>query len=1114
MIELPAGSDRLVRAIVFEAPERLHELSAWTEHTPFAFWIIDAVRPRMLVELGVQSGVSYCAFCQAVQALALSTACYAVDTWAGDPHTNPSDLPDTGEVLGELRRYHDRRYGSFSTLVQSSFLEARAGFADGSVDLLHIDGYHLYEAVRDDFESWLPKLSDRAVVLFHDINERHGDFGAWRFWEEIRTRYPSFHFLHAHGLGVLAVGREQSDAVRWLTSLAEVDAGAVRSFFAARGREVQDRVDRHRAERRLQETEAQAADLVKTVEAERQLRLEALRNLDGVNTEIAYRQGVIDEARRQIAEQKAKVEAVTAEIAAVQANEAELEDQLTDQGRRHEKLLAQTRLLEHRVAAYESSTSWRLTAPLRVAGRVVLRLRRILRFANHRFELSPAIPLEHPEASKEPAAWYRATSSRDRLPDRWVSLTYSGSAGPIFLMLFVDQGDGKWVPIALPSFKGHLKGHIFRLPNSVVGLRLKVQGSEEALSAPPVMSIREVGEAELLALVGWRQRHRIRPALRYLLRNGVRATVARMGEVYACQEGENYQRWVEIYDTLSTADRTAIAAHIATFLRQPMISVVVPVYNTPEAYLRAMLESVLTQLYPNWELCIADDASTHPHVRPVLEEYARRDPRVKVVYRTENGHISAASNSALELASGSYVALLDHDDLLSEHALYLVAVAITDHPDADVFYSDEDKIDEDGVRSAPYFKPDWGHELLLGQNYVSHLGVYRREAIQAVGGFRLGFEGSQDYDLLLRVVAVTKGPIVHLPWILYHWRLFPGAGTFSSTQLDTASAAARRAIGEHLAGRGVEAKVETTPTSYHRAVRSDLAAWPKVSAIVPTRDHVAMLRTCVEGLLQRTDYPDIELIIANNSSRKPETLAYFEEISADPRVRVLDCLGPFNYSAINNAAIRASTGEIVLLLNNDIEIIGAGWLKEMVKHAVRPEVGAVGAKLLYPDNTLQHGGVVLGLHGVAGHLHIGLPHDSPGYFGWLSLARNVSAVTAACLVLRRSVFEETGGLDEINLKVAFNDVDLCLKITELGYQILWTPEATLFHLESKSRGSDMSAEHFARFQREVAYMRARWGPRLDRDPFFNPNLSLTATTPIVGFPPRREKPWLNGTTIR
>ncbi|MBM3549885.1 MAG: glycosyltransferase family 2 protein [Alphaproteobacteria bacterium] len=638
-------------------------------------------------------------------------------------------------------------------------------------------------------------------------------------------------------------------------------------------------------------------------------------------------------------------------------------------------------------------------------------------------------------------------------------------------------------------------------------MRLKVQASREALTGTPAIVLRELGQTELGARLLWRQRERFPRALSYLFRHGFRATVARATEAYGEQTADLYHRWIESYDDLTAADRAAIAAHIETLRDPPLISVVVPVYNTDERHLRSMLDSVIAQLYPKWELCIADDASPAPHVRRVLEEYAARDTRVKLVFREKNGHISAASNSALELASGSHVALLDHDDLLSEHALYIAAVAIGDHPDADAFYSDEDKINDAGRRTEPYFKPDFGIDLLFGQNFVSHLGVYRLQAIKDVGGFRLGFEGSQDYDLMLRILARTKGPVVHMPWVLYHWRLFPGAGTFSSTQVEKASDAGRRAIEAYLESKGVKAEVQPWVHAYHRTVRADPAVWPKVSAIVPTRDLLPVLKTCVEGVLERTDYDNIELVIANNDSKEAETLAYFDKLRGDPRVRIFDYPGPFNYSAINNAAIRSSTGEIVLLLNNDIEVIDRHWLKEMVKHALRPEIGAVGAKLLYPDNTLQHGGVVLGLNGVAGHLHAGVPADSPGYFGWLKLARDVSASTAACLALRRSVFDEVGGLDEVNLKVAFNDVDLCLKVTEKGYRILWTPEATLYHWESKSRGNDLSSQHFARFQAEVAHMRERWGPRLDRDPFHNPNLSLSTAHPVMAFPPRREIPW-------
>ena len=1073
--------DLLYRPFVFETPERLSELSAWTEHTPFAMWVIEAVRPRVLVELGTHAGVSYCAFAQAVKRLALPTACYAVDTWQGDAHTNKSEAAYSGNVLDELRRHHDPRYGSFSTLVRATFADALPGFADGSIDLLHIDGYHTYEAVRGDLETWLPKLSRRAVVLFHDINERGGDFGAWRFWDEVRTRHPSYHFLHGHGLGVLAIGPDQPESICWLTGLDETAAAIVRDFFAARGRSVRVLVDLDVSDRRGKAAQVHADNLgnahdavrIELADAYRQLHEANLRTQE-VNAQAIWRQGVIDEAHRRIA-----------------------------------VLDSEIRFLENRILGFETSTSWRLTAPVRLGGRLLGRLRYLLRSTQHRIELKRCPPIEVTDTPTGHADWYEAKSSRPRLPTRWVSFTYAGPRydGTIFLTLYVDHGDGHWHPVSVPSIKGRLDGHLIRLPDGIFGLRVKVQCSAETLPDTPDLSFREIGEAELVMRTVWQQRGRVPSALAFLLRNGVSATLARFNEVYAQQDFDLYERWIASYDTLTEADRGAIAAHIRALPEHPLISVLVPVYNTPERYLRAMLDSVLAQLYPHWELCIADDASTASHVRPVLEDYASRDARVRVVFRETNGHISAASNSAMDLAAGSHVALLDHDDLLAEHALYIAAAAINENPAADAFYSDEDKIDDEGRRRDPYFKSDFGFDLLLGQNYVSHLGVYRLDAIKAVGGFRLGFEGSQDYDLVLRILAATKGPIVHMPWVLYHWRLFPGAGTFSSTQIEKASESARKAIGEHLSGKDVDAEVLPWVHAYHRVVRAAPPIWPKVSVIVPTRDHLSVLRTCVEGVLERTDYPDIELVIANNDSLESETLAFFEELRGDARVRVVDFPGPFNYSAINNAAVRASSGEVVVLLNNDIEVIDGRWLKEMVKHAVRPEVGAVGAKLLYPDNTLQHGGVVLGLNGVAGHLHTGVPADSPGYFGWLKIAHDVSAVTAACLALRRSVFEEVGGLDEANLKVAFNDVDLCLKITEKGYTIIWTPEATLYHWESKSRGNDLSSQHFTRFQGEVAYMRERWGPRLDRDPFFNPNLSLSTAHPVVAFPARRERPW-------
>jgi O-antigen biosynthesis protein len=590
------------------------------------------------------------------------------------------------------------------------------------------------------------------------------------------------------------------------------------------------------------------------------------------------------------------------------------------------------------------------------------------------------------------------------------------------------------------------------------------------------------------------------PLLHYLergIREGRRATAV-----------DPYKEWADAYDTLSEADRIAVRAHIEQLAWHPTISVVVPVYNTDERCLCDMIESVRKQIYPRWELCIADDASTAPHVKRVLEEFRKRDPRVRIVYRPLNGQISAASNSALEIATGDFVALLDHDDVLAEHALYMVAHAINVHPDADIFYSDEDKLDAAGRRFDPYFKPDWNEELFYGQNYINHLGVYRTSAMRAAGGFRAGFEGSQDYDLTLRLKAASHGPIVHIRHILYHWRIFAGATTYSSTQLDTATVAARRAIKEHLGLLGERATVVGAATgNYHRILHQEPDRWPKVSVIIPTRDHVDLLAQCIEGLLEKTDYPDLEIIIADNESIDAKTKTFFMEV-AQRGVRILPSPGAFNFSRINNAAAREARGDVLLFLNNDVSVIDRSWLKEMIVHAARPAIGAVGARLLYPDGTIQHGGVVLGIGGVAGHIHRGASRNDPGYFGRLMLTQDISCVTAACMAVPKAVFEKVGGFDEENLAVAFNDVDLCIRIREAGYRIIWTPYAELYHAESKSRGSDHSPTNIDRFRHEVRYVRRRWPEQIARDPFFSPNLSLETVRVELAFPPRLRRPWL------
>ena len=583
-----------------------------------------------------------------------------------------------------------------------------------------------------------------------------------------------------------------------------------------------------------------------------------------------------------------------------------------------------------------------------------------------------------------------------------------------------------------------------------------------------------------------------------------------------------YENWINVYDRHTLGSMTALAANIRHFAHQPLISVLLPVYNTPEPWLIRAIESVTAQAYSRWELCIADDASTAPHVRPVLERFAA-DPRIKVVFRETNGHISAASNSALALATGEWVALLDHDDELAPHALYELAALLNARPDTDLVYSDEDKIDKDGRRHSPYFKPDFLPDLFTGQNYLTHLAAYRTARVRELGGFRIGFEGSQDWDLALRYVErIPPGRIRHVPKVLYHWRTLAGSTALQPDEKTYPGEAARKALAEHFERLGEAVELVPIAGGHWRVKRPLPAPPPLVSLIVPTRNGVQLLRRCVGSILEKTTYPAYEILVVDNGSDDPETLAYLHALEARTApalagvppgrigVRLLRDAAPFNYSALNNRAVRAARGEIVGLLNNDLEVINGDWLEEMAAQAARPGIGCVGAMLYYPNDTVQHAGVVLGVGGVAAHAFRDLERGREGRFNRARLVQNYSAVTAACLVIRKAVYEQVGGLDETELAVAFNDIDFCLKVRAAGYHNLWTPFAELYHHESASRGADDTEAKQERFRRETETMLARWGPELAADPAYNPNLTLELTDFSLAALPRAWKPWQTG----
>ena len=690
----------------------------------------------------------------------------------------------------------------------------------------------------------------------------------------------------------------------------------------------------------------------------------------------------------------------------------------------------------------------------------------------------------------DPAVVFSLDPSVTTGPAVEIAFSVAGARSRAKGLIYVDYGGGfseEQTLSLFPNGRTHYAAHLAS-PRDIVALRWDPDNTDGAIDILKIIA-RPVASDEFAAAMTtaeWMEGPPTDADRSLSLSRALTSNVCGH-EALALSD---YGAWMADHETSGVAAERLWGMDLDRLTVRPLISVIVPIYETPANLLEAMIKSVRTQVYPNWELCLCDDASKSPHVRRIIERAMAKDDRIKATFRDKNGHIAEASNSALALATGEWLVMLDHDDLLTPDALLYLALEIEAHPDAVCVYSDEDKLSEEGERYEPFFKPDFAPELLRAQNYLNHLTAHRTARVREVGGWRKGFEGSQDYDLNLRLLErADPGQVRHIPKVLYHWRAVAGSTALSDDQKSYAFAAGLKALEEHVQRMGFDAAVEKAGGYPLYRVRYALPSPPpKVSLIVPTRDRADLLKLCVTSVLEKTDYPDYEVIVVDNGSIEPETFALFEILKKDTRVRVLPQPGPFNYSRINNAAAKVSRGDIVGLLNNDIEVITPGWMTEMAALASQARIGCVGAKLYYPDDTIQHAGVVLSLGGVAGHSHKHRSRNDPGYFSRIVLSHEVSAVTGACLLVRRTTWDEIGGLDE-TLAVAFNDIDFCIRVREAGYTNVFTPFAELYHHESVSRGAEDNPEKQARFTKEIDYMRQRWANQLDRDPFYSINLT-------------------------
>jgi GT2 family glycosyltransferase len=577
-------------------------------------------------------------------------------------------------------------------------------------------------------------------------------------------------------------------------------------------------------------------------------------------------------------------------------------------------------------------------------------------------------------------------------------------------------------------------------------------------------------------------------------------------------EAEIYAHWISRYERITRRDKHVIKQQISAMSRRPRFSILLPVYESDPRWLKRALLSVRQQFYPDWELCVVDDASTKGAGWKMVKRYARADGRVKILRRERRGGIAATSNDALSLATGEFVALLDHDDTIAAEALYLAALELKRNPALQLIYTDEDKIDEHERRHSPYFKPEWNPDLFLAQNYVSHLTLLRTDLVRRVAGFRSEFDGSQDYDLLLRCVAqIEPQQIARIARVLYHWRALPQSTADSLTAKNYAHIAAVRAVRAHLDTRKITAKVESDESEMYQRVRYPLPVKrPLVSIIIPSRDQSALLEKCIASIVRKSDYTNFEIIILENNSVEDQTRDLYRRLKKDRRIQIIESAGEFNFSRLINLGASRARGSIFLLLNNDVEIMNADCLSELVSQVVRPEIGVAGARLWYPNGTLQHGGVIFGPGDVASHIDK-IRREEFGYFARQHLTQNFCAVTAACLMVRREVFEKLGGFDESRLPVAYNDVDFCLRARELGWRIIFTPYAELIHHESSTRGIEDTFEKQRRFFKEREFVVSRWGALIENDPAYNPNLSLGENRFGLAFPPRVNPPWKKAT---
>ncbi|MGH8112509.1 MAG: glycosyltransferase family 2 protein, partial [Rhodanobacteraceae bacterium] len=1076
---------------------------SWAGHIPFAYLAVDLLRPRQLVELGTDSGNSYLALCQAVDSLECDTRCWAVDTWQGDAHARKY----ADDVYLGLRAYHDPLYAKFSTLKRCLFDDAVRDFADGSIDLLHIDGLHTYEAVRHDVDAWLPKLSDRAVLLLHDTQVREHDFGVWRVFAELAERYPTFEFTHSNGLGVVQVGNDVPNAFSAFMGEASAEPERMRGCFSQLGQTIVtadgstpvaiDVVAPDLAcsvfYRSTEEPYDEARRLGVRVGSVAGAQQVAFQLPGGVRPDYLR----IDPCEAPGVFVVDGLSLGVADASAARIEVPALHDRL---GFVHCDLLPDDGTGSLRLVALDCDPYFEIdvrdcVARLPTSAAIVVRC-----------TLTVDTVLTHPSEWALAERQGRAITDLRRLAAGQLSLRALQREFARAMDTLREQlGELRAAKTRAEAAAEAGREHEARLQADNGALR-KLRTQSEVAAATTAAELSAIKASTLWRACLWMRAALVhippgaRPALRRMAKGmwwivtpwRMPGRLRFIAQRRADRRGTSSLPVGQVTPTVPeyayvppVADADKIDKALAGLRQQTMFSVVVPVYNTDPALLRRMIASVESQWYPHWELILIDDHSPAPHVQQVLSSL--EDPRISVVRLDENKRISGATNEGIARARGDFIVFLDHDDELTPDCLYELALCI-ERENPDYVYSDEDKLDVDGRFKEPFFKPDWSPDTMMSIMLTCHVSCVRRTLALEVGGLRSEYDGSQDWDFVLRATEKTNR-ISHIPKVLYHWRIIAESCASNLQAKPYAADASKRAREDALRRRGLSGDLVPVPDlpGYFRT-RYDLRGEPLFSIIIPSKNNGAVLKKCIDSIFEKTAYRRFELVVIDNGSTGASTVRYVKELRKREQVTVLDHAVPFNYSEINNLGVRHASGGIFVFLNDDTEVLSADWLDYMGGYAQLPHVGAVGAKLLYPGRQLvQHAGV-LNLATGPCHAFPKLPARAPGYFVRNMLEHDWVAITGACLMIERSKFETVGGFDE-ELAVAYNDTALCFALAEHGYYQVVCPGVELVHHESLTRGNDMlDAAKAARLDRERDLLFRKHSRFVGWDPFYNPNL--------------------------